>query len=465
MGLKLKMRSSLKSKHTMPEGSFCGMLPVFVLGILAVTCFLWPLEAGAARNNNIYVMVESSDRGVENICPIGDNFYVTTRGVSAPDFGAVITFSALSPFYLVKPEREMLLLGIGESDEYGVRSESGAEDPPNGMVQVLKLDIVPTVTNVNWNSKSCRLSLTRDSYPGGTAVWSSVPEGISGRGNAITFNPNSLDPGEYVVTARSGIVSTYFDKCTVRVIKVKITGFEKTPIVARGDECAEKDHQSKCLCEVLPEGISNVSYSIEGAKHGATIDPKTGEITPGIKDSGIVRIRATSGLSPDCFDEKEITIEAIPVGISCTSIVQTGLQYGAIFQHTAKSSGGSLIKRKITEVVTVLTDDFNFGWDGWDEGIGTIQLNAKGEFEDRIKTNSRLVDVNDFMPSPPKKGLPAFFCTPQQLKWRCPMCEKWRLFASVSIEAKLDHDGSGFIFVTTSNGQTVKEAYTGNPYH
>ncbi len=322
---------------------------------------------------------------------------------------------------------------------------------------------MPTVTNVNWNSKSCRLSLTRDSYPGGTAVWSSVPEGISGRGNAITFNPNSLDPGEYVVTARSGIVSTYFDTCTVRVIKVKITGFEKTPIVARGDECAEKDHQSKCLCEVLPKGISNVSYSIEGAKHGATIDPKTGVITPGIKDSGTVKIRATSGLSPDCFDEKEITIEAIPVGIYATSVVRAGMNYGAVYQHTAKSSGGSLAGREITEFLKATQNDFQL-WDSIDGNYLTpVRLNAKGEFIDDVITPSIRVDVNDFLPHPPKKGLPAFFCTPQQFKWKCPMCKQLRLFASVSVEAKLDHDGSGFIFVTTSNGQTVKEAYTGNP--
>ncbi len=48
----------------------------------------------------------------------------------------------------------------------------------------------------------------------------SNPAGISGSGNSITFNPNALTAGEYTVTTRSGIVSSYTDMCIVRVVKV-----------------------------------------------------------------------------------------------------------------------------------------------------------------------------------------------------------------------------------------------------
>ena len=40
----------------------------------------------AAFNGNTYVTVESTTQGVEDIYSVRDDFYVTTRNVSAPSF-------------------------------------------------------------------------------------------------------------------------------------------------------------------------------------------------------------------------------------------------------------------------------------------------------------------------------------------------------------------------------------------
>lgn len=174
--------------------------------------------AWAVSAANAYVTVSSSTKGVEDIVPIKTDFYLTTRGVGKPSFKADIDIKANDPYYLVKPVSKKMRLGIEEKEEYKVKDESGNEDAFKGMVHVLKLDIEPQETNVCWKSTSCTLKLTEDSFPGGTAIWTSVPEGIDGRGKSITFNPNVLTAGVYTVTARSEIVSSYKDSCIVRVV-------------------------------------------------------------------------------------------------------------------------------------------------------------------------------------------------------------------------------------------------------
>lgn len=107
-------------------------------------------------------------------------------------------------------------------DLYRVRDDSGTEDKPKGQIRVLKLDIEQSEVNVCWSDTICALNLTNDSYPGGNAIWSSVPEGISGVGDSITFSPKELPPGRYTVSARSEKVPTYKDTCIVRIVKVEI---------------------------------------------------------------------------------------------------------------------------------------------------------------------------------------------------------------------------------------------------
>ena len=202
--------------------------------VLSAAGPLWS-DAHAATAANAYVTVSSSTSGVEDIVPVGADFYVTTRNVSKPSFRADISIEANDPYYLVEPEDGRMNLGIGESDEYRVRDESGNEDEFSGHVYVLKLDIEPAETNVCWKSTSCTLKLTDDSYPGGTAEWTSSPVGISGRGNSITFSPNSLTAGVYTVTARSGIVSSYTDTCIVRVVKIEFITPDGDPVLSPVD--------------------------------------------------------------------------------------------------------------------------------------------------------------------------------------------------------------------------------------
>lgn len=186
--------------------------------MIVLPCVLFGnFELQAATAANAYVTVSCSTYGVEDIVPVGADFYITTRNVSKPSFRADIRVKANSPYYLVKPGGGRMNLGIGESDEYRVRDESGNEDEFSGHVYVLKLDIEPAETNVCWKSTICTLKLTNDSFPGGTAEWTSSPAGISGSGRSITFNPNALAAGVYTVTAKSGIVPEYYDSCNVTI--------------------------------------------------------------------------------------------------------------------------------------------------------------------------------------------------------------------------------------------------------
>lgn len=109
--------------------------------------------------------MESSTTGVEGIYAVGDDFYVTTRGVCSPPFAAEIEITANSPWHLKEPISQQLRLAIGESGEYMVDDGSGVEEGPNGDIYVLKLDIEQSETNVCWKSTSCSLKLTDDSCP------------------------------------------------------------------------------------------------------------------------------------------------------------------------------------------------------------------------------------------------------------------------------------------------------------
>lgn len=198
---------------------------VIRVGIVALACCgVFPCAcAWAASGENAYVTVSCATAGTEDVVPKGADFYVTTRGVDAANFCADIEVKAHSPYYLVSPEDGRLRCRIGGGGGYEVRDESGTEDSFSGAVEVLKLDIEPEETNICWKSTSCTLKLTRDSHPGGAAVWSSSPAGISGQGNSVTFNPSALSPGVYTVTARSGAVEDYKDTCIVRIIKIVTT--------------------------------------------------------------------------------------------------------------------------------------------------------------------------------------------------------------------------------------------------
>jgi hypothetical protein len=113
------------------------------LVLIALVLALGPLcsDAHAATAANAYVTVSCSTYGVEDIVPIGADFHITSRNVSKPSFRVDITVRANKPYYLVEPPGGRMNLGIGESDGYRVRDESGCEDEFSGRAHVLKLDI------------------------------------------------------------------------------------------------------------------------------------------------------------------------------------------------------------------------------------------------------------------------------------------------------------------------------------
>ena len=199
-------------RHGKWAGSFFGC------GIVVSAAAAFAISA-----ENQYVVVTCDTQGVEAIVPVDVDFYITTRSVGSPPFEADVSVAAKYPWRRLLPPGGRTELEIGEWDIYKVEDETGLEDDVEGRIYVLKLDIEQSETNVCWKSSSVTLNLTQDSAPGGEAVWSSKPAGISGTGSSITFNPSSLAPGEYIVTARSSTVSSYSDICKVRIVKVDVS--------------------------------------------------------------------------------------------------------------------------------------------------------------------------------------------------------------------------------------------------
>ena len=73
---------------------------------------LLTIVALALSASNGYVTVSCDTAGVEDIVAIDVDFYITTRGVSAPDFVAGVGVSADLPWKLVEPASGSLELGI-----------------------------------------------------------------------------------------------------------------------------------------------------------------------------------------------------------------------------------------------------------------------------------------------------------------------------------------------------------------
>jgi len=91
-------------------------------------------------------------------------------------------------------------------------------------VHVIKVNIPTTNIFVCAEDSLASLSLSGDSYSPGGYVWSSTPDGISGRGpdKTITFVPSNLPPGKYVVQCQSADLEDCLDECAVNVLKVEI---------------------------------------------------------------------------------------------------------------------------------------------------------------------------------------------------------------------------------------------------
>ena len=92
-------------------------------------------------------------------------------------------------------------------------------------VHVIKVNIPTTNIFVCAEDSLASLSLSGDSYSPGGYVWSSTPDGISGRGpdKTITFVPSNLPPGKYVVQCQSADLEDCLDECEVNVLSVDLS--------------------------------------------------------------------------------------------------------------------------------------------------------------------------------------------------------------------------------------------------
>jgi len=194
---------------------------------------------------------------------------------------------------------------------------------------ILKVDIEPTTLNVCSKTNSASLNLTTDSFlGGGTANWTSVPNGISGSGSIITFDPSSLTPTQYVVTAASSVLSGCTDTCIVEVIKVDIAPGSTNVCYTNTSVTLNLTGDS-----YLNGGTANwtsVPTGISGSGSSITFDPSS--LTP----TQYV-VTAASSVLPGCNDTSTVTV----VRVELNSI------------SGENENGHAKVQGKITPSVTV----------------------------------------------------------------------------------------------------------------
>jgi hypothetical protein len=253
----------------------------------------------------------------------------------------------------------------------------------------------------------------------------------------------------------------------VPILKVDINGFSLSPTWARGNGCAEAPHQSTCQATIQPSGVSALTYSIQGATHGATIDANTGVVTPGVNNSGTVTVRVAASAYPSVYAETNLVIRAIPTSWQSCSVNSWSPPgaYGGQWTHTFSSSGGSLNGVDISE--TVLTRSGNpFGYSvnitPGPPNVWTLDANGTMNAPDSYFTGSIYFDATAFLPSPPKGGLPQTGTDDQWYHWWCPLDNKWILFTGpYAIDVTLLYVGTNLIVRTAAYGQNVDDSYTG----
>ncbi len=155
---------------------------------------------------------------------------------------------------------------------------------------VPKVDIQQTLTNVCWDC-GCNvvLELSPTSFSPGGYIWSSTPDGISGRGASVTFNPSNLLPGTYTVRAQSASMPSCEDFCIVNVLKVEIEaqagkinyGFDPNETVKTGGPYAwtsvdEEGTSGLSKIDIEPSAAANeIELVVVSGTGSADISPKT----------------------------------------------------------------------------------------------------------------------------------------------------------------------------------------------
>ena len=211
---------------------YCSVPRLFVyLLLVGAGLFGFVCNAVAAYAQNAYVSVICDE--ALGVYAVNSGFYVLCPSETTGSLHVRVV--ALDPFRLDMPDTGFAEVAPGGSCSYCVSDESGSEDSYSGVIRVLKLAIKPDETNVCWKASQCTLRLTSDSNPGGKTYWTSRPAGIYGTGRSVTFNPQNLSPGVYVVTATSELASQCSDICVVRVSKVELVTPSGDPVGAPSD--------------------------------------------------------------------------------------------------------------------------------------------------------------------------------------------------------------------------------------
>jgi len=195
------------------------------------------------------------------------------------------------------------------------------------IVEVIKVDIEQTSTNVCYTNTSVTLNLTSDSYlDGGTANWSSVPAGIS----SATFNPSSLTPTQYIVTAASSVLPGCSDTCIVEVIKVDIEQ-------ATTNVCYTNTSVTLNLTgdSYLDGGTANWS-SVPAGISSATFDPSS--LTP----TQYV-VTAASSVLPGCTDTCTVEVIKVDIEQAATNVCHTNTSVTLNLTGDSYLDGGTAI--------------------------------------------------------------------------------------------------------------------------
>jgi hypothetical protein len=305
----------------------------------------------------------------------------------------------------------------------------------------------------------------------------------AGRSATITAPVGSTGGNITIRAADAANPAVDFADAVVRLVEVQQPTFVFAPPMpafapANTMEASVCNNTATANAVVVPGGRPPPLWSIRGNRRGATIDPATGVINPSATQTGNITVRATDANLADAFAEQVLTIRAHPTRISSTVVAGPLGPYGALYTHTFASSGGSLNNVDVGERVDCGNDPFNMcaGFLPIATGALSAAVNAAGQWGDQIVTpaGNPGIDVNRFLPSPPRPGLPQVFDTPQILYWRSEQCsaapavapaaaDHWVPFTNVAITAALVRRGANFFFETRDNGilATPRDPYAG----
>lgn len=286
-----------------------------------------------------------------------------------------------------------------------------------------------------------------------------ITTGRDGRGST-TYKAGTI-PGYIFITAASSKGS---GSARIALVGVEITGFSVNPTWALGNGCNVENHKSTCQATINPPDVSTIIYSIRGNAHGATINDTTGVITPSTNNSGEITIRAAAKDLLTCYDEKSLLIRAHPTQVANSTVTPSG-PYGGRWTHTFRGTGGTLEGVQISETVkTEQPNPFGYYFNVAPGPPNVWDLNANGTMTDPdyYVTGTQYFDARNFLPSPPKIGLPQTGTDRQWYHWWCPLDGNWIQFVGpTNINVTLMLQGKNLVVRTAAYGKRVDDIYIG----